>query len=85
MDENTLMTEGSPLPILRVLLLGEPAVGKTSLVRRYLQDVFVSRYSPTVGLNFKVRTKERKCLVLTCVKRLWLNCMKLNKYGVDNG
>jgi small GTP-binding protein len=33
----------------KILLLGEPAVGKTSLVRRFVIDVFSDRYIITIG------------------------------------
>ena len=33
----------------KVVLLGDPAVGKTSLIKKYVQDVFDDRYLNTIG------------------------------------
>src|SRR3972149_6119552 len=40
----------------KVCLVGEPEVGKSSLVRRFVYDQFASRYQPTLGA--KVSKKE---------------------------
>ena len=42
----------------KIVLLGDPGVGKTSLVRRYIFDTFQKDYMTTLGLNFYVRTFE---------------------------
>ncbi len=42
----------------KIVLLGDPGVGKTSLVRRYIYDKFQKDYMTTLGLNFYVRTFE---------------------------
>lgn len=42
----------------KVCLLGDPAVGKTSLIRRYVVDIFDEKYIPTVGT--KTTRKELK-------------------------
>lgn len=36
----------------RVVLLGEASVGKTSLLRRYTEDVFEEEYKQTIGATF---------------------------------
>src|SRR3990172_1773651 len=41
---------------LKVCLLGEPSVGKTSLIRRFVHDLFDDAYVETLGA--KVSTKE---------------------------
>ena len=41
---------------LKVCLLGEPSVGKTSLIRRFVHDIFDDAYVETLGA--KVSTKE---------------------------
>ncbi len=33
----------------KVLLLGDPAVGKTSLIRKFVQDIFDDKYLETLG------------------------------------
>ena len=40
----------------KVMVIGDPAVGKTSLIKRYVQDVFDDRYLNTIGA--KVMKKE---------------------------
>ncbi|TFF85126.1 GTP-binding protein, partial [Candidatus Heimdallarchaeota archaeon] len=42
----------------KIVLLGDPGVGKTSLVNRYIFDKFQSNYMTTLGLNFHVRSFE---------------------------
>jgi len=42
----------------KIVLLGDPGVGKTSLVQRYIFDSFKKDYMTTLGLNFYVRTFE---------------------------
>jgi len=42
----------------KIVLLGDPGVGKTSLVQRYIFDTFKKDYMTTLGLNFYVRTFE---------------------------
>lgn len=41
--------------VFKLLLLGEPAVGKTSLIIRYVKDSFKSDYMSTIGANFLVK------------------------------
>ena len=45
---------------MKVCLLGDSAVGKTSLVRRFLDNVFENRFAGTIG--FKV---NRKVVIVT--------------------
>lgn len=40
---------GSRDHLFKVLVVGDPAVGKTSLVQRYSQDSFCKHYKSTVG------------------------------------
>ncbi len=35
----------------KVVVIGDPAVGKTSLIKRFVQDVFDDRYLNTIGAN----------------------------------
>ena len=39
----------------KIVLLGEGAVGKTSLVHRYVQDTFSTDYKLTIGSNFLLK------------------------------
>jgi small GTP-binding protein len=40
----------------KIVLLGDPGVGKTSLVRRYIYDTFHKDYMTTLGLTLQSRT-----------------------------
>ena len=37
--------------IYKVIVLGDPAVGKTSLLTKFATKSFTSKYLPTVGVN----------------------------------
>lgn len=41
---------------LKLTVLGDPAVGKTSLINKYITDSFSQDYQPTLGVN--IVTKE---------------------------
>lgn len=43
---------------LKLALLGDPAVGKTSLIDKYITDSFNENYQPTLGVN--IVTKDIK-------------------------
>ena len=40
---------------LKVISLGEPAVGKSCLIKRYCEDKFVSKHVATIGIDFGVK------------------------------
>ena len=44
--------------MFKIVLLGEPAVGKTSLIRRYVDNFFASDYKSTIGVDFLVKKVE---------------------------
>ena len=45
----------------KVLLIGDPAVGKSSLLLRFADNAYDASYNATIGVDFKIRTirKER--------------------------
>ncbi len=42
--------------IFRILFVGDDSVGKTSLLQRYVEDIFSDIYMPTIGIDFKINT-----------------------------
>lgn len=53
------VTMGEPINIIKkVCLLGDPAVGKTSLIRKYVYDVFDDSYIPTIGTKVTKKSLE---------------------------
>jgi len=44
------MTEGPPS--IKITLLGNPGVGKTCIISRYIDDVFEENNAPTIGANY---------------------------------
>jgi Ras-related protein Rab-18 len=49
MDEEVLGT-------LKILIIGESGVGKSSLLLRFTDDMFDPMLSATIGVDFKVKT-----------------------------
>ncbi|ETM36599.1 hypothetical protein L914_16748 [Phytophthora nicotianae] len=49
-----------PTPELKLALVGGPAVGKTSIVRRWLQRSYPTTYSPTVGVEVNTMTYKHR-------------------------
>jgi small GTP-binding protein len=42
----------------KVIMLGDPSVGKTSLLARYVDDEFQEEYHATIGANFLIKEIE---------------------------
>ncbi len=42
--------------IFKILLIGNSAVGKSSLLMRFAEDIFTDTFLPTIGVDFKIRT-----------------------------
>ena len=43
----------------KILMIGSPAVGKTSLVRRFVDGIFSERYQSTIGVRIDKKMIER--------------------------
>jgi small GTP-binding protein len=54
---------------LKVCMVGATAVGKTSLVERFVSSIFHERYATTIGVKIQMRTVQRGERVLNLV--LW--------------
>ncbi|KAI1731866.1 ras family domain-containing protein [Ditylenchus destructor] len=49
-------TDDSYLTTLKILIIGESGVGKSSLMLRFVDDLFDPEISATIGVDFRVRT-----------------------------
>ena len=54
MDKNNIL----PFNQIQILILGDISVGKTSLVKRFLEDVFTTERSHTIGIDFSTKDIE---------------------------
>ena len=45
--------------MLKTLVIGNSAVGKTSMLIRYMEKTFQESFVSTVGIDFKVKTLHR--------------------------
>ncbi len=44
--------------IFKIVLIGDTNVGKSSILLRYTDDIYHSRYISTIGVDFKIKTIE---------------------------
>jgi len=51
MSNSDIVFQGRTESIFKVIVIGDPAVGKTSLLKRFVTKQFVENYLPTVGVN----------------------------------
>lgn len=42
--------------VFKIILLGDPAVGKTSLLLRYMKNKFLDNYKTTIGVDFMTKS-----------------------------
>ena len=41
---------------MKIICLGDSGVGKTSLIQRYVGGFYLDSMTPTIGLDFKIKT-----------------------------
>lgn len=46
--------------IIKFCVVGEPAVGKTSMLIRYIHEKFDEKVKPTIGCDFQTKLKSNK-------------------------
>lgn len=46
--------------LIKILSIGDPEVGKSCLIKRYCEGRFVSRYIPTIGVDYGVKKTNIK-------------------------
>ena len=44
--------------IFKIVVFGDSKVGKTSLIRRFADDIFDTDTKSTIGIDFKIRTVQ---------------------------
>ena len=55
----------------KICLLGDPGVGKTSLVRRYVLDIFDDHYIPSIGMKVTKKNIELEDGSITLTLMIW--------------
>jgi GTPase SAR1 family protein len=59
--------------IVRLLMVGDSACGKTSLVLRFDQNVFSTKFVTTIGVDYRdkmIQVRFRNVILLSCID--WL-------------
>jgi GTPase SAR1 family protein len=44
--------------VFKILIIGDSAVGKSSILLRFADNVYHETFLPTIGVDFKIRTVE---------------------------
>ena len=44
--------------LFKILLIGDSAVGKSSILLRFSDNIFTESFLPTIGVDFKIKTLE---------------------------
>ncbi|XP_065176886.1 dnaJ homolog subfamily C member 27-like [Sycon ciliatum] len=55
------------IPRLSLISMGNCGVGKSCIIKRYSEQVFVSRYSPTIGVDYGEMQMPDTCVALKIV------------------
>ena len=43
---------------IKLIIIGDSAVGKTCILLRFADDNFPTQHMPTIGIDFKIKTLE---------------------------
>ncbi|NHI91117.1 MAG: GTP-binding protein [Candidatus Lokiarchaeota archaeon] len=61
--EQKMSSEGSEKKLaFKIILIGDPSVGKTSTIRRYSDNKFEQSYLPTIGADFNLKVVDMENL-----------------------
>lgn len=44
--------------LFKIVLVGDSGVGKSSIVKRYEEEIFISTNLPTIGVDFCIKTLQ---------------------------
>ena len=44
--------------LFKIVLIGDTGVGKTSIMKRYVEGTFSSMKNTTIGMNFRIKTLQ---------------------------
>jgi len=44
--------------LVKLIIIGDCAVGKTNILMRYCENAFKNNYSATIGVDFKVKSMQ---------------------------
>jgi small GTP-binding protein len=69
--EGNLVFQGRTESIYKVIVIGDPAVGKTSLLTKFAKNQFEEKYLPTVGVNIVKEPIELKAFNATINLMFW--------------
>eukprot|EP01111_Echinosteliopsis_oligospora_P013643 TRINITY_DN4940_c0_g1_i1.p1 TRINITY_DN4940_c0_g1~~TRINITY_DN4940_c0_g1_i1.p1 ORF type:complete len:257 (-),score=75.05 TRINITY_DN4940_c0_g1_i1:37-807(-) len=50
--------------LFKIILVGDSSVGKSSVLKRFTEDVYTGDYNSTIGVDFKIRTIASKGRVI---------------------
>ncbi|OMJ95699.1 hypothetical protein SteCoe_759 [Stentor coeruleus] len=59
-NERNSLSDCCDYPIIKILILGDQAVGKTSLMLRFISDNFIENHLNTLGIDFKTKNIKHK-------------------------
>jgi small GTP-binding protein len=68
------MADKEPDFVFKIAVIGDYAVGKTSLIARFIQKKFMKEYKPTLGVNLilkEIGFKDKKGKEILCNLVLW--------------
>uniref|UniRef100_A0AAQ4QST9 Uncharacterized protein n=1 Tax=Gasterosteus aculeatus aculeatus TaxID=481459 RepID=A0AAQ4QST9_GASAC len=68
---------------LKMVVIGDGACGKTSLVTRFAQEAFGKQYKQTIGLDFFLKRISLPGRVTGCVSATWAS-LPQNTYSWRN-
>jgi len=69
--EGNLVFQGRTESIFKVIVIGDPAVGKTSLLTKFAKNQFEEKYLPTVGVSIVKEPIELKDMNATINLMFW--------------